>query len=146
MSNEIEKQKITAEQIAQAKKEMAEELRKEYDLTPEQIEEFFQAAEEANQPIDFNDETFKVGPKEPDIRKLNPANLNQMLFRIGVQQLVATRAVNKSLVDILRLLLTLLDKLGVENITKSIDATLFKLAKQNKESLNSILPNKENKN
>jgi len=146
MANEKEKTTITDEQIAQAKKEMADELRKEYNLTDEQLEEFFKAAEEANQPIVFENETFEVGAKEPDIRKLSPENFNQMLFRIGVQQLVATRAVNKSLVDILRLLLTLLDKLGVENITKSIDAVLFKLAKQTKDSLGDVLPNKETKN
>lgn len=139
-----EKQTLTSAEIERAKEELRAELRAQYNLTPEQVEEFLRSAEEANQPIPFDDEHFELGAKEPDIRSLSTENKIQMLFRTQVQTIVALRGINSSLIDIMRLILVLLDKIGVENITKGVDSILHKLAKQNQETLKGVLPNNKN--
>ena len=86
--------------------------------------------EEATMPIEYLDKDFKLGQNELDIRSLSKKNLNQMLFRTLVLQNVYLKNVQTSLLDLTRLFLVLLDKLGVEDIVKSTDDIVEKINEQ----------------
>ncbi len=87
---------------------------------------------EAKMPVKMTDEEFKLGENELDIRKLSSGNRTQMMFRTALLDNVYGRQTLDTLVDILRLLMVIADKLGVENIVESTDEVTEKVDKQNK--------------
>ena len=83
-------------------------------------------------PHKMKDSEFKLGEKELDIRGLSSANRLQMIFRALMLDSVYSKQILTSMIDITRLLMILLDFLGVEDIVQSTDDVIDKVAKQNK--------------
>lgn len=122
---------LNEETIAKVKDAIAEEVRQEAGISDKDSDLFRQMCEEATMPVEFLDKDFKLGENELDIRSLSKRNLNQMFFRTLVLHSVYLKNITTSLVDITRLLLILLDKLGVEDIVKATDDIVEKIAEQN---------------
>lgn len=100
-------------------------------LTPEAQAALKDMMDKAKLPIEYNDKDFKMGDQELDVRHLNRANYRQVEFRLMSTMMSYVRSINMSLVDILRMLMVLADKLGVEDIVKATDDVLEKI--ENKE-------------
>ena len=89
-------------------------------LSPKNQELFEQIMAQADMPITLQDKDMKLGKQELDVRLLSRANWRQMDFRQSVLTNVYLKQVVMGQTDILRLLMVIAKKLGVEDI---IDAT-----------------------
>lgn len=122
----------TPENAKKVVESIAEEVRKDAGISEEQSAIFKQMCIDAEMPVEFLDKDFKLGPQELDIRKLSKRNLLQLFFRQQTLHQIYLKQILNSLVDITRLNLVLLDKLGVEDIVKATDDVQDKLSEQNK--------------
>lgn len=100
------------------------------ELSPEEKEVVGKIFEEAHQPTELEDGDIVCGEGELDIRKLSQENRDQMIFRVMVNNMVSLRRLNDALTDVTRLLMVLLHKMGVKNVTKAIEETCEALAKE----------------
>lgn len=114
------------ETIEKVKEQARETVLEEHKLTAEQRATWDKIVEEAQMPINLSNKEFKLGPQELDIRNLNTKNIQQMLFRVGVIDNVYLKQLLNVGLDIIRLLMVIADKLGVENISKATDEVLEK--------------------
>lgn len=121
---------LNEETIEQVKARIADEVREEAGISAKDSDLFRQMCEEASMPVEYLDKDFKLGDNELDIRSLSKRNYNQMIFRTLVLQNVYLKNVTSGLLDITRLLLVLLDKLGVEDIVKATDDIVDKINEQ----------------
>lgn len=109
-------------------------------LSPKNQELFERIMKEADMPIKMEDKDVVLGKQELDVRGLSRASYRQMEFR----QLVLTNVYLKQVVmgqtDLLRLLMVIADKLGVEDIISATDEIQDKIEaqqfKKNQEKLN----------
>lgn len=95
-----------------------------------------QALKEAKMPVHLTDKDFKLGEGELDIRKLSPENTTQMMFRMLLLNIVYDRQLAQSLVDIMRLMMIILKKLGCDDIIKATDDLLEELKKRVSQDVN----------
>lgn len=121
---------LNEETIEQVKARIADEVREEAGISAKDSDLFRQMCEEASMPVEYLDKDFKLGDNELDIRSLSKRNYNQMIFRTLVLQNVYLKNTTSGLLDITRLLLVLLDKLGVEDIVKATDDIVDKINEQ----------------
>ena len=144
--NELQDALLTEEGIKTTVDEIKEEVIKEHGLDEKQAELFMKMLEEANMPVKMTDADFKLGAQELDIRSLNKKNLTQMMFRSLVLSNVYNKHVLSSLVDIMRLIMVIADKMGVENIVKATDEIIEKTKKQNNFNIEADLKSNNNNN
>ena len=128
-TKKTKKPTLTKEQKAELKESAKKIAMKEFDLKEEDALLLEQAMKEARMPVSLTDKDFKCGEGELDIRKLSPENINQMMFRMATLNVVYGRQLAQSLVDIMRLLMLILKKLGYEDIIKATDELLEELKK-----------------
>lgn len=133
------------EDIAELKEQIKDEVIAENAPNEKQNELFKKVLEEASMPVEMTDKDFKLGDNELDIRKLNKGNYKQMMFRQGVLQNVYLKQIMTSLVDIIRLLMVVCDKIGVEDIVDATDVVVEKVAEKNQQ-LKEILDKAKDKN
>jgi len=76
---------------------------------------------EARMPIKLKDGDIELGEGELDIRDLSKKSKDQLFFRQAILNSVYLRQVVQSQVDLLRLVMIILKKLGVEDIIKATD-------------------------
>lgn len=88
--------------------------------------------EEAKLPIELNDKDFKMGEQELDVRKLSRANWRQMNFREQILTNIYLKQIAMGQTDILRLLMVIADKLGVEDIVQATDDVIDKVEEAEK--------------
>lgn len=113
------------------------------DLTEEQAKELADIFEKAKQPIVLENDEFKCGEREIDIRKLDDANYRQMMFRMYCNTLTYTKAMQESLIDVMRLMFVILKGIGINDVTKAIDDVLSELNTKVKKDVNEIIKDKE---
>lgn len=130
---EDKKIELTPELREQVKEKLKEEALKSVDISEKDSAVFKEMLDEALMPVSMTDKDFKLGPQELDIRNLSNKNKYQMLFRQLTLQNVYLRNVSSSLIDIMRLVMVLLTKLGVEDIEKGIDDVLDQLMNKHPE-------------
>lgn len=111
-------------QLKESAKKMATE---QLELSEHDKEIIETALKEAKMPVKLTDKDFKCGEGELDIRKLSQENLNQMMFRMATLNIVYGRQVAQSLVDVMRLIMIVLKKLGCDDIIKETDDLLEEL-------------------
>lgn len=140
---ENEKKPLTEKDVEEVKKVVEEEVIKANSMTEKESEIYKKILEEAEAPVEIDDSKFELGKNELDIRKLSKKNKEQMHFRQSALLLTYLRAVSQSQVDIIRLLMIIADKLGIENIIQATDDIIEKQKEQH-DSLKGII--KENKN
>lgn len=92
--------------------------------------------EEAKLPVELNDFNFKMGEQELDVRKLNRSNWRQMEFRQLVLQNIYLKQIVMGNTDILRILMVIADKLGVEDIVGATDDVIDRIEAKEKEKQN----------
>lgn len=122
-----------AEDIEKVKEEIKDAVIEEHGVSEETSKLYNELLKEVQMPVGMEDADFKLGINELDIRKLNKRNKEQMTFRQGVLTNVLLKNLSTSLVDIIRLLMVIADKLGVPDIIKATDDIIEKTAKQRAE-------------
>lgn len=118
--------------LKKAKKQAKEESMKQVELTDEEREMIERAEKELNQPIELKDNDIKLGNGELDIRSLSQKSINQLMFRLQSGNLAYLRYLSQSLIDILRVVMLIATKVGVQNMTEEISELIDKLAKESK--------------
>lgn len=118
--------------LKKAKKQAKEEIMKQVELTDEEREMIEKAEKELNQPIELKDNDIKLGNGELDIRSLSQKSINQIMFRLQSGNLAYLRYLSQSLIDILRVVMLIATKVGVQNMTEEISELIDKLAKESK--------------
>lgn len=88
-------------------------------LTEEQEKELLKAFEEAKQPITLTDGKFKLGEREINIMSLSKKYRDQIFFRMMCHVVSYDRAIHQDLVDIIKLAMIGLKKLGVEDVVQA---------------------------
>lgn len=89
-----------------------------------------QIAEEAKQPIKLKDGDIELGQGELDIRELSKKSKDQLIFRQLILNNVYLRQVVQSQVDLIRLMMIALKKMGVEDIIAATDDLQTELTEQ----------------
>lgn len=113
-------------------------------LSPEQQAMLDQIYKEADMPIILNDKDMVLGKQELDIRKLSTKNWRQMEFRQLILQNIYLKQVVMNGTDLLRLMLVLLKKLGVEDPIQATDDVQAEI-KAREEAKQKALEESENK-
>lgn len=123
---------LKPEDVENVKKAVEKKVMERHVLTKEQEDLFNQILKEAKMPFKLTDGKFELGENELDIRYLSKKNLDQMFFREGVLTNVYLRSIQETLIDISRLLMIVLDVMGVDNIVDATDKVIEKVLKENK--------------
>ena len=105
-------------------------------LSPETQAIFEDMLRKAKLPIRLDDKDFQMGEQELDVRHLNRANWRQMEFRQLILMNIYLKQVVMGNTDILRMLMVIADKLGVEDIIGATDDVIEKIEKKEKSKLN----------
>lgn len=113
--------------VAEVKKQVKERVINSNQLSEEDQEVFEKIIEEAKMPVELSDDEFKLGENELDIRNLSDRNIAQMLFRTNVLNNVYLRNIATSFIDIIRLLMLVLKKLGYSDIENALDELITEL-------------------
>lgn len=127
---------LTKEEKKQLKDSAKKVATKEVEMKEHDKELIEQALKEAKMPVHLTDKDFKLGEGELDIRKLSAENVAQMMFRMQMLNVVYGRQLAQSLVDIMRLIMIVLKKLGCDDIIKETDDLLEELKKRVTEQAN----------
>ena len=126
-----ENKKIDEKALDEFKEAVKEKVKGENELTEDEVKVLEKILAESKLPVKIKDEEFNMGERELDIRGLSRANRDQIIFRMaGVLPNVYLRQILTSLVDISRLLMLVLKKLGSENINDEIDDLMKELKEQ----------------
>lgn len=117
---------ITKENVEQFRGARKKKKIQENELTPEQVELTKEVLEIAKEPVEMTDEDFTLSEGELDIRKLSRENREQLIFRGYALQLVYLRSLVQGQTDLMRMLMVLGDKLGVENWQQALEEVILK--------------------
>lgn len=101
--------------------EKTKEAQEAIQLTEEEQKLLEEAQKEMDNPIALTDKEFVMASREIDIRKLSKTNKDQVYFRLYCQMVAYLRALNQSMVDLTKLSMLILKKLGVEDIINATD-------------------------
>lgn len=112
MENEKAK-KLTRKEIRKA---IEDKVKKGLALNEEEAKAFEMAMKEMKKPIVFKDSDIVLAEREVDVRRLSPESYRQLEFRMGTAEIATLRSIDASLVDIMRLLMLTLKKLGVDDV------------------------------
>lgn len=121
---------ITKENVEQFRGARKKQKLKESELTEEQVELTKEVLEIAKEPVEMTDEDFTLSEGELDIRKLSKENREQLIFRGYALQLVYLRSLVQGQTDLMRMLMVLGDKLGVENWQQALEEVILKSQKE----------------
>lgn len=127
--------KLTKETADALREQIKKDKLAELGISEEQSKDFLKLCEEALMPITMTDKEFKLGQGELDIRNLSENNKYQMFFRTLVIQNVWIKQLSNSLLDITRLLMVVIDKLGIEDISAATDEVIEKAQEQHNSKL-----------
>ena len=121
---------ITKENVEQFRDARKKKKLEESELTPEQVELTKEVLEISKEPVEMTDEDFKLSEGELDIRKLSKENREQLIFRGYALQLVYLRSLVQGQTDLMRMLMVLGDKLGVDNWQQALEEVILKSQKE----------------
>ena len=121
---------LTTSEKARANTKATEIAMKDKKLTAQQAKKIAELMDIAKMPIVLKDGDITMGEGEVDIRKLSPASLNQMMFRLMILNNLYLKDIATSFVDVLKLFMVVLDKNGVEDIAQAVEDLENKLKKQ----------------
>ena len=102
-------------------------------ISPKDEEKIKAFMDKMNMPIELKDEDIQMGAREIDVRNLSVKAYRQLVYKFTVAQCAVLDSMNQSLVDIQRLLMLVLKKMGVEDIVAELDELCGELQKQAKE-------------
>lgn len=125
-------EKLTEQDVQNVKEAIKKAQMSKAELSPENQALFERMCQEADMPIRLEDKDFKLGKQELDVRHLNRANWRQMEFRQLILQNIYLKQIVMGNTDILRILMIIADKLGVEDIVAATDEIIDKIDAQQK--------------
>ena len=131
--------KLKEEDVAKVKKAIDQAHIEASTLSEHDQEILRQMHEAAKLPIELDDFNFKMGEQELDVRKLSRTNWRQMEFRQLVLQNIYLKQIVMGNTDILRMLMVIADKLGVEDIVGATDEVIDRIEAKEKEKQNNKL-------
>lgn len=131
--------KLREEDVAKVKKAIDQAHIDASTLSEHDQEILRQMHEAAKLPIELDDFNFKMGEQELDVRKLSRTNWRQMEFRQLVLQNIYLKQIVMGNTDILRMLMVIADKLGVEDIVGATDEVIDRIEAKEKEKQNNKL-------
>lgn len=112
---------LTTEEKKKLKAKARETAIKELGVSEEEMDKIQDMLKLAQMPIVLKDGDVKMGKGEVDIRKLSDENFKQMVWRLLILNNLYTKDISSSLIDIMKLLMLILKKLGCEDIIKATD-------------------------
>lgn len=121
---------ITKENVEQFRGARKKKKLQESQLTEEQVELTKEVLEISKEPVEMTDEDFTLSEGELDIRKLSKENREQLIFRGYALQLVYLRSLVQGQTDLMRMLMVLGDKLGVDNWQQALEEVILKSQKE----------------
>ena len=84
-------------------------------------------------PIELKDEDVQLSPREIDVRGLSEKSYRQLMYKFTVAESSILNSVDQSLVDIQRLLMLVLKKMGTKDVVGELDELCEEIQKQAKE-------------
>lgn len=123
-------EKFTEATLAKFKEEKKAKAIKETEISEAEKKVVEKIFKEARMPTVLYDEEIKCGEGELDIRNLSAKNRAQMSYRAEMLTLVYMRRMVDGLTDVMRILMCVLKKLGVDNINEAIDEVMTELARE----------------
>lgn len=131
--DEKEKKEAKAEAEADYEK-FADAVKKETTtISPKDEEKIKAFMEKMNMPIELKDEDIQMGAREIDVRNLSVKAYRQLVYKFTVAESAMLNSVNQSLVDIQRLLMLVLKKMGTNDVVGELDELCEEIQKQAKE-------------
>ena len=129
------KEALTEKDVENVRSAVEKAAKAKAEANPKDAERFKELLNQSKMPVEISDEDFKLGEGELDVRGLSDANYRQLMFRVNVIKANHLRDISQSMVDIERLLMLVLKKLGVNDIGKELQSLLEELSKKAKESI-----------
>lgn len=123
---------LTKQQKSQAKDKMKEMAMQDNSVSPEEMKKLEEMMKIAKMPIELKDSDIQMGEGEVDVRKLSEESYKQLIFRLFTLNNVYVRDLCTSLIDVMRLMMILLEKLGIDDVPTAMDQLMDKLSKQMK--------------
>ena len=102
-------------------------------ISPKDEEKIKAFMEKMNMPIELKDEDIQMGAREIDVRNLSVKAYRQLMYKFTVAESSILNSVDQSLVDIQRLLMLVLKKMGAKDVVGELDELCEELQKQAKE-------------
>ena len=102
-------------------------------ISPKDEEKIKAFMEKMNMPIELKDEDIQMGAREIDVRNLSTKAYRQLVYKFTVAESAMLNSVNQSLVDIQRLLMLVLKKMGTKDVVGELDELCEEIQKQAKE-------------
>ena len=84
-------------------------------------------------PIELKDEDVQLSSREIDVRGLSEKSYRQLMYKFTVAESSILNSVDQSLVDIQRLLMLVLKKMGAKDVVGELDELCEEIQKQAKE-------------
>lgn len=110
-------------------------------ITDENVKKVEDILKAARMPVTLKDKDVVMGEREIDIRNLSPQNREQLVFRMLELGNVNIKNCLDSLIDITRLMMLILKKMGYDDIVKATDDLMIEMAQ--KEAEKEALKNKK---
>lgn len=127
---------LSKQEKTKAKEQLRQQALKESGVSEQDAKKITELFDLAQMPITLKDKDIKLGKGEVDFRELSDKNLKQMLFRYLTLNNIYLKDIRDSFVDVLKLLMILLGKQGVSDITKAIEELEEKLREEANSKLN----------
>ena len=102
-------------------------------ISPKDEEKIKAFMDKMNMPIELKDEDIQMGAREIDVRNLSVKAYRQLVYKFTVAESSILNSVDQSLVDIQRLLMLVLKKMGAKDVVGELDELCEEIQKQAKE-------------
>ena len=127
---------LTAEEKKELKAKAKQTAMEELGVSEEEMDKIQDMLKLAQMPIELKDGDVKMGKGEVDVRKLNDQNFRQMVWRLLILNNLYTKDISSSLIDIMKLIMLVLKRLGCEDIIKATDDLDKELLAKTRQKMN----------
>jgi len=127
---------LTTEEKKELKAKAKQTAMEELGVSEEEMDKIQDMLKLAQMPIELKDSDVKMGKGEVDVRKLSDQNFRQMVWRLLILNNLYTKDISSSLIDIMKLIMLVLKRLGCEDIIKATDELDKELLAKTKSQMN----------
>ena len=127
---------LTTEEKKELKAKAKQTAMEELGVSEEEMDKIQDMLKLAQMPIELKDGDVKMGKGEVDVRKLSDQNFRQMVWRLLILNNLYTKDISSSLIDIMKLIMLVLKRLGCEDIIKATDDLDKELLAKTRQKMN----------
>ncbi len=127
---------LTTEEKKELKAKAKQTAMEELGVSEEEMDKIQDMLKLAQMPIELKDGDVKMGKGEVDVRKLNDQNFRQMVWRLLILNNLYTKDISSSLIDIMKLIMLILKRLGCEDIIAATDDLDKELLAKTRQKMN----------